>query len=151
MASPHDIRRRALQAMYQLDVRGEADADAVRSSLDEAEDLSPAERDKAWDLARAAHATRRDADDALKRLAPDWPAYRQPALDRAIIRLAHHELAAGRAAPAIVINEAVELAKEFSTERSPGFVNAVLDRIAKAAASPQAASPEPPSAAEESA
>lgn len=135
--------------MYQLDVRGEADAGAVRSSLDEAEDLSPGERDKAWDLARAAHASRRDADEALKTLAPDWPAYRQPALDRAIIRLAHHELATGRAAPAIVINEAVELAKEFSTERSPGFVNAVLDRIAKASAASHTPAPEPPPAAQE--
>ena len=140
MATPHEIRRRALQALYQLDARGEADAGAIRDTLDDAEGFSESERQRAWDLARGAYAARRDADIAIQRWAPDWPAHRQPAVDRAIIRMGCFELASG-ASPAIVINEAVELAKEFSTERSPPFVNAVLDRVAKAAA--QTAAPTP--------
>ena len=52
-------------------------------------------------------------------------------MDRAILRLAHYEMTSGRTNPKVVVNEAVELAKEFSTERSPAFVNGVLDKVLK--------------------
>ena len=46
-------------------------------------------------------------------------------------KLAHYEIVSGRTPPKVVINEAVELAKEFSTEKSPLFINGVLDKIYK--------------------
>lgn len=141
MATPRDIRRLALQAMYQLDVRGEADAEAVRNALDDPDRVGPKDLDKAMALAVAAHAARRDADDAVRRNAPDWPAHRQPAIDRAILRMGHYEISSALAPSAVIINEAVELAKEFSTERSPAFVNALLDKIAKSMAAPTAPKP----------
>ena len=127
MASPRDIRKAALQALYQFDIRGEHDAEEIAQTLDE--DLSDSDRGKAIDLAREAFAARREADLAVKVHAPTWPAHRQPAIDRAILRLAHFEMVSGRVNPKIAVNEAVELAKLFSTERSPSFVNAVLDKI----------------------
>lgn len=127
MASPRDIRKAALQALYQFDIRGEQDLDEVAQTLDE--DLSDNDRRKAMELATAAFAGRREADLAVKVHAPTWPAHRQPAIDRAIMRLAHFEMISGRVNPKIAVNEAVELAKLFSTERSPSFVNAVLDKI----------------------
>lgn len=151
MASPRDIRKAALQALYQLDIRGEQDMDEVAQTLDE--DLTDNDRRKAIELAREAFAARREADLAVKVHAPTWPAHRQPAIDRAILRLAHFEMVSGRVNPKIAVNEAVELAKLFSTERSPAFVNAVLDKILRkvlaargepAPATPEADTPPPP-------
>ncbi len=141
MASPRDIRVAALQALYQLDVRGESDAHDIDLSIDD-ETLTDNERKKAMDLALAAFRDRGAADRAIKVHAPTWPAHRQPAIDRAILRLAHFEMTSGRVNPKIAVNEAVELCKRFSTEKSPSFVNAVLDKILKRVLSAQADAPE---------
>ena len=87
--------------------------------------------DKALTMAMGAWKGRTTADDALRELAPTWPAYRQPAVDRAIIRLAHFEMTKAGINPKIAVNEAIEIAKQFSTDRSPGFINGVLDKIMK--------------------
>ena len=50
-------------------------------------------------------------------------------VDRNLLRLAYHEMHSKKTPPKVAINEAVELAKEFGGERSPGFVNAVLDKV----------------------
>jgi len=65
--------------------------------------------------------------------AEGWTVDRLPSVDRAILRLAVWELLKQAEVPsAVVIDEAIELAKEYSTERSPSFVNGVLDSIATA-------------------
>lgn len=133
MATSRQIRRLALQALYQLDVH-EGDRDrAVSAWVAETQDLSTEDRDEALRMAYDAYKDRDAADAALKRLAPTWPAERQPAVDRAILRLAHFEMSKGAAAakPKVVINDAIELAKEFSTDKSPRFINGVLDAILK--------------------
>lgn len=72
----------------------------------------------------------REAADALvERLAPQWPPHRQPSVDRSLLRLAIWELGAGQTPPKVVIDEAIELAKAWSTEQSPAFVNGVLDAV----------------------
>lgn len=131
MAQPREIRRLAFQALYQLDARAGRDAEEVRAWLDEDDDFRPPERDKAFELALGAWQHRAEADTATAELAPDWPAHRQAAVDRTILRMAHYEMTRGVAPPKAIINEAVELAKTFSTERSPAFVNALLDKILK--------------------
>jgi len=131
MATPRDIRRLAFQALYQLDARGVVDADDIRLSLDDNPDYQPKDRDKAFELASAAFAHKNEADTAMRELAPTWPAHRQAAVDRAILRLAHYEMTRGGVHPKIAVNEAVELAKAFSTDKSPGFVNGLLDKILK--------------------
>lgn len=83
------------------------------------------------ELALAAFGDRRAADQAVRELAPTWPAHRQPGVDRAILRLAHYEMTSGVSQPKVAVNEAVELAKRYSTERSPAFVNGVLDKVLK--------------------
>ncbi len=131
MSQPREIRRLAFQALYQLDARGGRDAEDVRAWLEEAEGFRPAERERALALALRAWEHRAEADRLTAELAPDWPAHRQAAVDRTILRLAHEEMVRGDAPPKAVVNEAVELAKEFSTERSPAFVNALLDKVLK--------------------
>jgi N utilization substance protein B len=71
-------------------------------------------------------------DSTIENHAVDWTLDRMPAVDRAVLRIGTFEL---RWAPedisaAVVIDEAVELAKELSTDDSPAFVNGVLGRIA---------------------
>jgi len=144
MTTPRDIRRLAFQVLYQLDARGERDAGDILNGLQGAEEFSAADRGKAFELATAAFADRARADEAMTALAPGWPVHRQAPVDRAILRLAHFEIVTGRVSPKIAINEAVELAKAFSTEKSPGFVNALLDKIAKPVSPEDGAGPDQP-------
>ena len=83
--------------------------------------------DLAEQLARGARAARKELDKTIRRLSKDWPPARQPAVDRNILRLAIYELSLPDSTPAaVVINEAVELAKRFSTADSGKFINGVL-------------------------
>ena len=59
------------------------------------------------------------------------PPRRQPGVDRALLRLATWELTRGETPPKVAIDEAIELAKQFSTEQSASFVNGVLDAVLK--------------------
>jgi len=131
MATPRLIRRLAFQALYQLDAVKDPEFDRVRASIDIDDDLKPGEVDKALELAKKAFESRGEADDAVTELAPEWPVHRQPAVDRALLRLAHYEMTRGTTPPKAAVAEAVKLAKEFSTEKSPAFVNAILDKLLK--------------------
>ncbi len=136
MSTPREIRRLAFQILYQIDAAGPGhDAADVLGSLaeddEEAGRYTAAERLKAFSLANEAYADRAAADAFMNEAAPGWPAHRQAAVDRAILRLAHHEMVSGKTPPKIAVNEAVELAKVFSTEKSPAFVNGLLDKVLK--------------------
>ncbi len=128
MPTKRDIRRCALQALYQFDA-GRADApEVVRRSLEDSSGDEEARR-AGFDLAMRAWEHRAEADRAVADLAPEWPTYRQPAIDRSILRLAWYELMHSDTPPKVAINEAVELAHEFSTEKSHLFINGVLDAV----------------------
>ena len=157
MATPRDLQRLALLALYQLDATGGQDLDSVRAALEDIASLTEeglsfvdsrvgfvsAERDRAFALALAAWDARDAADAELRELAPEWPPSRMAAVDRAILRLAHHCVSTAVIPPKAAVNEAVELAKAFSTERSPQFINGVLGRVLKRVLAEQAATPEP--------
>ena len=138
MASSRDVRRCALQAIYQFDA-GNAALEAVQESLEHSPGDAEAHRE-GLELAGRAWALREEADAAVGVLAPDWPTHRQPVVDRSILRLAYYEMSSGKTPPKVAINEAVELAKEFSTEKSPLFINGVLDKIYRSRFRDQAAS-----------
>ena len=128
MPSPREIRKCALQCLYQFDAGGRDDPATIRESLSG----SPggAETQEAgFQLACDAWEDRERADAAVSELTPEWPIHRQPVVDRSILRMAYHEMHSGRTPPKVAINEAVELAKEFSTEKSPMFINGVLDKL----------------------
>ena len=68
-----------------------------------------------------------ELDDQIERLAQGWPLDRQPAVDRNILRIALYEIKFADSVPPVVsIDEAVELAKKYSTAESGKFVNGVL-------------------------
>jgi transcription antitermination protein NusB len=143
MSTRRDIRRLAMQLLYQIDVRGEADLPAIIETLEEDDEAfdDHETRADAIELAEAAWGTRRDADALATELAPDWPTHRQPPIDRAILRLCYHEMKSGRTPVKVAINEAVELAKHFGAQSSPAFINGVLDKIAKGLVGPSNQSP----------
>jgi N utilization substance protein B len=124
------VRRCALQAMYQFDAVPGVAPESVRQSLDES-DGTDAHHEAGFALACLAWEHRADADAEIVGLAPDWPSHRQPMIDRNLLRLGWFELAVCKVAPGLAIGDAVELAKEFGTDRSGGFVNGVLDQVAR--------------------
>lgn len=68
-------------------------------------------------------------DSEIQKAAPAWPTDKLNKIDLAILRLAVYELKAGEIPPKVVIDEAVELAKEFGAESSSSFINGVLGTI----------------------
>jgi N utilization substance protein B len=100
---------------------------------------------KFWKSAKAADKTRafanklfegaaKDAtalDATIVKHADNWRFERLAAIDRAILRLAIHEMNGKDTPPKVVLNEAVELAKKFSSEESGSFVNGILDAVHK--------------------
>jgi N utilization substance protein B len=127
MSAPRDIRRCALQALYQFDA-GNADEASVKRSLEEAPGTAET-HEAGYELAVSAWKHRKEADGALAVYAEDWPTHRQPVVDRSLLRLAYYEMVFGETPPKVAINEAVELAKEFSTEKSSAFINGLLDKV----------------------
>ena len=124
------VRIRAMQWLYQLEIRGEL---AEEDTPSEDEGAAADERvldQRARPLARAAWADRETIDRLVAEASPQWPPARQPAVDRAIIRLALHEMRSGYCPVPAAINEAIELAKTYGGAESPRFVNGVLDRVA---------------------
>ncbi|HXL21848.1 MAG TPA: transcription antitermination factor NusB [Candidatus Dormibacteraeota bacterium] len=70
-------------------------------------------------------------DEVIVKHAENWRLERLSAIDRAILRLALYELRSTDTPPKVVLNEAVELAKKFSSEDAGGFVNGILDAFHK--------------------
>lgn len=147
MTSRRAIRELALQVLYQLDARAGEDDGAVELA-DPAAALNDADHAAAVKLAQRAYGMRRQADELTGELAPTWPATRQPAVDRALLRLGYCEMVLGDTPAKVAINEAIELAKVYSTDKSPAFVNGVLDkmmrRLAEHPVEPPAVEPDDP-------
>jgi N utilization substance protein B len=126
MSSRHRVRELALQVLFLWDARGSREPElASRLGAVAPEDADALRQAIEW--ATAAWENRDAADTLVQRLAPQWPPHRQPSVDRSLLRLALWELNTAQTPPKVVIDEAIELAKAWSTEQSPAFVNGVLD------------------------
>lgn len=119
----HQQRERALSLLYEAELKGE-DPGAVLADLPVAPD--PYVRRM---VERAAEG-RRDAERRIADASVGWPLERMAVVDRLVLRLAVAELLDPEGPPAaVVIDEAVELAKEYSTEESGRFVNGILSTV----------------------
>ncbi len=132
MSARTKARKRAVDALFAADLRDEMANDL----LNEAERLSEDRESQReiFDYARQAvigvleHQA--DIDEQLETYAQGWTLSRMPALDRSILRLATWEILFNDQVPdAVAVDEAVELAKEYSTESSAGFINGLLGKI----------------------
>jgi transcription antitermination protein NusB len=128
MSKKTQVRQLALQLLFLFDAHGGVDEQMALTASHDASD-DPATRLRATEMAKGAWESRETNDAWIERLAPQWPPRRQPGVDRNILRLAVWELTNADTPPKVVIDEAIELAKGFSTEQSPAFVNGVLDAV----------------------
>jgi transcription antitermination protein NusB len=119
-------RELALNILYQVDGAGVPMEEALRAALNQ----STLEIDAKQFVEMLVSGTREkmeEIDVRLRDLSPDWPLERQATVDRNILRLAAFEIDNVKSVPRVVaINEAVELAKKFSTAESGKFINGVL-------------------------
>lgn len=134
MSARSKARKRALDILFSADVRGDEIPVALAAEAKRAA-TEPA-REASWLYAREIvdgvidHAD--EIDEQIVTHSRDWKLERMPAIDRALLRMGTWELLYNDEVPAAVtIDEAVELAKEFSTDDSGAFVHGVLARIAR--------------------
>jgi N utilization substance protein B len=115
--------------LYEADIRG-IDPVSMLAERVGAPELPPV-NDYTVTLVDGVASHRARIDEILAEHSEGWPLHRMPAVDRAVLRLGLYELLwSTDVPPAVVIDEAVELAKSLSTDDSPRFVNGVLGRIA---------------------
>jgi transcription antitermination protein NusB len=143
MASRRRAREYALQALYQSDVARGSVPDALSGLWtgqlegDDHDELARRQADSeeiefTTRLARGVEEGLEDLDSRIEKVSTNWRIARMSIVDRNILRLGTFELLKCVDIPANVsINEAVELAKRFGTAESRGFVNGILDRIAR--------------------
>jgi N utilization substance protein B len=124
MATRRESRERALGLCYELETRG-LHADELLAGLAVAPDAY------AETVVRGVDEHCAEIDALLSKLSEHWALERMPAIDRALLRIGSYEIGWQPDLPlAVIIDEAVELAGEYSTKDSGRFVNALLARIA---------------------
>lgn len=130
MTHPRSIAREAaLKMLYQLDVREDLEPEQLFAELDELTENEDARR-YGRDIVLGARANMSAIDAELEAVAHNWTLTRMAALDRNVLRLGAYELMfRPDLPPAVSINEAVDLAKNYSTKDSGAFVNGILDKI----------------------
>jgi transcription antitermination protein NusB len=142
MGARSKARKRALDILFESELQGRG----VGASLEDRE-ANPAQDVPDYTVTLVegvvANAAQIDAEIAL--YAEGWTMERMPAVDRNILRLGVYELRHQQDVPrAVVLSEAVELAKDLSTDDSPAFINGVLSTIAKSELPPPVVEPGAP-------
>ncbi|MEU5834085.1 transcription antitermination factor NusB [Streptomyces diacarni] len=132
MAARNKARKRAFQILFEADQRG-ADVRTVLADwlrLARTDTRQPPVSEYAMTCVEGYAQNAARIDELLSTYAVDWTLDRMPDVDRSILRLGVYELLWSEDVPdAVVIDEAVQLAKEFSTDESPGFINGLLGRL----------------------
>jgi N utilization substance protein B len=130
VAARSKARKRAVDVLYEADLRG---SDPLAVLRDRIADAQPPVPEHAVRLVEGAVEQRARIDELIETHASGWSLDRLPDVDRAILRMAVYELLWVDDVPdAVVIDEAVELAKALSTDDSPAYVNGVLGGIMRA-------------------
>ena len=120
-----DARARALYLLYEAETKGISPVDALEVQIVEPDEMTTT-------LVRGVAEHRDRLDAAIDARATGWSLARMPVLDLSVLRIGAFELAERQDVPvAVVIDEAVELAKRFSTDASGRFVNGVLSALAQ--------------------
>jgi len=123
-------RTTALQALYELDSTNHSVADVMSARLEE-QPIPDDLRQFAYKLVNGVLANKTRMDQIIQEHAPEWPLIQMAVVDRNILRLAIYEFAILEETPLkVVVNEAVELAKEFGSDNASRFINGVLGAVA---------------------
>lgn len=132
MGTRRKSRELALQMLFQSDM-GKQDAEQVRKTFwSERKEMDESVRGFADDLFRVATQRSAEIDEVIEKHASNWRVERMAAVDRNLMRAAVAEFIGFPQTPApIVINEALEIARKFSSPEAVNFINGVLDSVAK--------------------
>lgn len=125
-------REYALQFLFQLELSGSEFTGEVWDDFWEGLNQDDEVKSFALDLAKATHSHIEELDDIIKKAAKHWSLERMAVVDRNILRVATYELHFRSDIPnSVTINEAIEIAKKFSTQESASFINGILDKISR--------------------
>ncbi|MEY2402144.1 MAG: transcription antitermination protein NusB [Ilumatobacteraceae bacterium] len=112
-----------MMLLYEAESKGISPSDVLAAQISEADELTTL-------LVEGVVEHQGELDDAITAYSKGWTLARMPTIDRTVLRIAGFELLGRRDVPvAVVLNEAVELAKRFSTDDSGRFVNGVLSSL----------------------
>ena len=133
MAARHRSRKRALQVLFEWDMRGEPIDRAIAHYYDtlysEESETKPKPDKFMEELARGTVAQAAQIDKQIEAKSEHWRLERMPVVDRNILRLAIFELGQQAVPAPVIIDEALELARRFSGDESLSFINGVLDAV----------------------
>lgn len=133
MGARSKARKRALDVLFEADQRGVNVASVLEERLKDPGRETPLP-EYAQQILRGVIEQWVDVNARIADAAQEWTLDRMPAVDRAVLRIGAWEIVHNPdVAPAVAIDEAVELATSLSTEESPKFVNGVLGRVAREA------------------
>lgn len=149
MPSRHRSRERALQVLFQADVRQQAAEDAIagfyRAAFNTSEEEAPVDSDPFMEtLVRGTLERRARIDERIAAHSEHWRVDRMPVVDRNILRMAVFEMTVVGTPVPVVIDEALELARRYSSDESVAFINGVLDAARREEPSPPASAEAPP-------
>ena len=131
MGVRRDAREAAVQYLYQREMQGDQ-SDQALEEFYEMRGLSPSGKRFCNELLQGWMQHREEIDEVIAKNARNFEFNRLSAVDRNVLRIACHEILFRSDIPApVAINEAIEIAKKYSTEDSGKFVNGVLDNIRK--------------------
>ena len=131
MGVRRDAREAAVQYLYQREMQGDQ-SDQALEEFYEMRGLSPSGKRFCNELLEGWIQHREEIDEVIAKNARNFEFNRLSAVDRNVLRIACHEILFRSDIPApVAINEAIEIAKKYSTEDSGKFVNGVLDNIRK--------------------
>ena len=133
MAARHRSRRRALQVLFEWDMRRDSIDRAISHYYDtlysEENEKQPKQDRFMEELVRGTVANSDEIDRKIEAKSEHWRLQRMPVVDRNILRLAIYELTQQAVPAPVIIDEALELARQFSGDESLSFINGILDAV----------------------
>ena len=132
MAARRKARRRALDILFEADLRGSDPLDVLAEAKHRRSQAGePPLNPYTGTLVEGVVAHRAEIDEQLATYAIGWTLDRMPAVDRTVLRIGAFELLRATVPAGVAVSEAVELVTELSTDESPKFVNGLLARLAQ--------------------
>ena len=131
--SRRNSREIVLKSLFSLDFTQDSTAQETLEAVVESLDVTPLDGEYAKEVLDGVLKYRKEIDGEISQHLKDWTIERLSAIDRNLLRMATYEMfyAKEKVAPAVVINEAVDIAKEYGTDESAPFINGVLGKMVK--------------------
>lgn len=143
MSLRKQARQLVVQMLYQVDLNPEISAGEVRRMIDE-HGHNKTVCTFAWQLFTGVMEYQKQIDELIVRVAENWTLKRMAVTDRNILRLGVYELLHTDTPASVILDEAIELAREFGSAQSSQFVNGILDKLIPGKELPEIKSEHPP-------